>query len=752
MISGILVEKAWVEDPELIKQAARDYFMSFFTKSDVCILDLEGVFFDSVSEVQREFLESWISREEVLIALKSSDGNKAPGPDGFNMNFFKKLWFTVEEEVMGFINEFCENGRLSKGINRTYIALIPKIASPQSFSDYRPISLLNSAYKILSKCLAKRLSTVLPHLISPSQSAFVANRNIMDGIMSEGRSALVIKLDFWKAYDSVSWEYLELIQKSMGFGSKWMNWMKACYSSANMAVLINGSPSKDFPMQRGLRQGDLLSPFLFLLAAEGLSRILDKVAGEGMLNGVEWIKGGDKMTHLQFADDTVLFCQANEEEVQRLKLILYGFEGCSGLKINFGKSLCFGVGLKAEETQFFASLLGCLVGNFPMKYLGLQVGVNPSRVSSWAPILQKFKDKLASWKGVNLSMAGRVVLIKAALCSMPLYYASIYKILIAVALEIEKIQRKFLWGGLEDQKKIHYVKWTTVTKPRKYGGLGIQALREKNQALLTKWWWDLISGRGGQWRRMVLEKYDIKGAYRPSEEASLPVGRVAEKRAAEESPPFADKRKGDDRIVWTYSPDGSFSTSSLMKAAVAIKAKKHNWENLPFHLWCGAAPPKVEMLIWKIFLDSLPTKLALYRRRVLNREDLICALCEEDRESADHLLIHCKWSWKLWSISLKWWGSSWVAPQSVRCLLESWEIGGMSKPAKRIGKILCYATLWSIWEERNRRCFQSQRRSAEEVGELVKARVAWWAKFRNTKCPYSIETIKRCIEEVRENC
>ncbi|KAL9681628.1 hypothetical protein QQ045_013414 [Rhodiola kirilowii] len=797
-ISGILVDELWVEDPELIKQAACKYFSSIFGKSDSCIWTLEGVNFATVSDSQREFLESQISREEVLGALKSCDGNKAPGPDGFNMNFFKRLWFTVEE-VMGFIQEFCDNRRLPKGINRTYIALIPKSASPQSFSDFRPISLLNSSYKILSKCLANRLSTVLPYLISPTQTAFLANRNIMDGIMvinelihalkTEGRSALVIKLDFWKAYDSVSWEYLELIQRSMGFGCKWIDWMRPCYSSASMDVLINGSPSKEFPMKRGLRQGDHLSPFLFLLAAEGLSRIIDKVAGEGLINGVEWEKGGEKMTHLQFADDTVLFCQANLEEIQRLKMILYGFEGCSGLKINFSKSMCYGIGLKEEETQSFARVLGCPVGSFPMKYLGLQVGVNPSRVSTWAPILQKFKDKLASWKSVNLSMAGILVLIKAALCNMPLYYASIYKIPIIVAQEMEKIQRQFLWGGMEGRKKIHYVKWATITKSRKFGGLGVQALREKNMALLTKWWWNLISGRGGLWRRMVLEKYAIKGAHVPGEVSlktrklsscwkniinavkgndeigaafreglKLRLGRgneikfwddvwagvssfkdqyprlhilaenpqavvgemgvwengvwlwklrfrralyqweeVQKSELMEGLRHLQIKERMDDRVVWTFSADGIYSMSSLMRTALAIKAKKHNWESMPFKLWCGAAPPKVEMLIWRIFFQSLPTKLALYSRRVLNREeDLTCVLCEEERESSDHLLIHCRWSWELWTKGLMWWGSTWVAPQNARCLLESWGLGGASKSSKRLGKILCYATLWSI--------------------------------------------------------
>ncbi|CAM8938136.1 unnamed protein product [Rhodiola kirilowii] len=170
--------------------------------------------FATLNEYQRECLGSHIGEEEILVALKDCDGNKAPGPDGFNMNFYKKYWYIASEEVVGFIKEFCEIGRLLKGINKTFLALIPKSASPQCFDDFRPISLVNSMYKILSKCLAKRLSSILPQLISPNQSSFIANMNILDGIMVinelihamkiEKRQTLVIKLDFRKAYDSMS--------------------------------------------------------------------------------------------------------------------------------------------------------------------------------------------------------------------------------------------------------------------------------------------------------------------------------------------------------------------------------------------------------------------------------------------------------------------------------------------------------------------------------------------------------------------
>ncbi|KAL9674589.1 hypothetical protein QQ045_030861 [Rhodiola kirilowii] len=498
-ISGLSIGEKWVTEPSQIKQAARGYFSGIYKRSEPCSWSLEELNFGSLSEDQRSLLESNITAEEIQMALKQCDGNKAPGPDGFNMNFYKKYWIIVGGEVEEFIKEFCTNGRLTRGINKTYLALIPKTANPQGFADYRPISLVNSSYKILSKCLAKRLSSVLPQIVSPNQSAFIAERNILDGIMivnelihavkREKRVALVIKLDFRKAYDSVSWEYLRSVQSSMGFGTRWMNWIEESYSSVELAILINGSPTKGISMGRGLRQGDPLSPFLFLLAAEGLSRMLNNTVRSGMISGAEWVQNGGKLTHLQFADDTILFCKADIQEVRKIRIILNSFAVCSGLEVNLSKSRCLGVGLEEEEVQNFADLLGCPAGSFPMNYLGMQVGGNPGRIATWRPILQKFKLKLASWRSVNLSMAGRVVLIKSALCNLPLYYASMYKIPLSVAQEMEKIQRRFLWGSSELRRKIHYVKWSRITKPGRMEGWGSKA-----------WWtrtWSFWPSGGG---------------------------------------------------------------------------------------------------------------------------------------------------------------------------------------------------------------------------------------------------------------
>ncbi|KAL9683236.1 hypothetical protein QQ045_015055 [Rhodiola kirilowii] len=630
----------------------------------------------------------------------------------------------------------------------------------------------------------------------------------------------------------------------MGFGAKWMKWVSECYSTARLSVLINGSPAEEFPMERGLRQGDLLSPSLFLIAAEGLTRIINKAVQEGLLSGLEWSKNGVCLTHLQFADDTILFYKADLQEVQNLKAILESFAICSGLTINYGKSMCLGVGIDAEQLQTFANELGCPMGSVPLSYLGMQVGCNPGRLTTWKPILQKFKNKLASWRSANLSMAGRVVLIKSALSNLPLYYASLYKMPVMVAQVMEKIQRQFLWGSSENRKKTHYVKWSKITRPKKYGGLGIQGMIEKNMVLLSKWWWKLISGKGGLWRRMILEKYAIKGphdpkavslhrsklsnswrdilktvqgnsevalAFREGLKLKLGCGRevkfwydewmgiqaikdqypklflLAEDKQAvvsdmgswsggiwqwhlrfrrglyqweelnklellEGLKHIQLKEHENDKMVWSYSPDGIFSTNSLMKAAMSIRGQKKKWVEVPFQLWSGLAPPKVELLIWRIYLDSLPSKVTLQRRRILrNSQDLNCVLCEREAETTDHLLNQCRWSWELWCSCLRWWGATWVFPQSVQSLLESWVIEGTTKSYKRIWKILCYAIIWSIWEERNKRCFQDKKRTVEEICELVKVRVAWWTKYRSKRCPYTVSTITRCIEEVRNN-
>lgn len=228
-------------------------------------------------------------------------------------------------------------------INKTLITLIPKTKDPKNMSDFRPISLCNVVYKIVAK--------VLDSLISPSQSAFVPERQISDNVLvgyeiihalnniRKGKAGYVaIKLDMSKAYDRVEWAFIEEIMKKMNFSGEWIRKIMACISSVSYAILINGSSHGSFKSSKGLRQGDLLSPYLFLLCAEGFSALLKRVESKLNLSGFQINKHCPTLTHLFLANDSLIFTKAREKDLLTLKKVLEGYEKTLGQTINLEKS------------------------------------------------------------------------------------------------------------------------------------------------------------------------------------------------------------------------------------------------------------------------------------------------------------------------------------------------------------------------------------------------------------------------------
>jgi hypothetical protein len=214
---------------------------------------LEGVGFPSLSEVENEELLLPFSLEEIEEVVSECDGNKSPGPDGFNFNFFKAFWNLLKNEVRILFDQFYGNASLSKSFSSYCVALIPKVKSPLALNEFRPISLLGGLYKLVTKVLAKHLAKVMDPLVSPNQSAFLKGRSLVDGVLvineivdlakKPGKSCLILKVDFEKAYDSVEWSFLEYMLGRFGFGERWKSWIRACVFCGNMSILVNGSPT-----------------------------------------------------------------------------------------------------------------------------------------------------------------------------------------------------------------------------------------------------------------------------------------------------------------------------------------------------------------------------------------------------------------------------------------------------------------------------------------------------------------------------
>lgn len=496
-LCSILVEGVRIEGVEPIRQAVFTHFESHFKSQNEARPSVANLQFRQISLVEGGGLIKPFSVEEVKAAVWDCDSFKSPGPDGVNFGFIKEFWVELKDDIMRFITEFHRNGKLVKGINTTFIVLIPKVDNPQRLNEFRPISLVGSMYKILAKLLANRLRGVLGSVISETQSAFIQNRQILDGILIANevvneatklkKDLMLFKVDFEKAYDSVDWGYLDAVMDRMSFPGLWRKWIRECVGSATASVLVNGSPTDEFPLQRGLRQGDPLSPFLFLIAAEGLHILMKSMVDNRHFTGYSvGTPTPVGVSHLQFADDTLLLGHKSWANVRALRATLIMFELLSGLKVNFNKSLLVGINISESWLSEAASVLGCKVGKIPFLYLGLPIGGNPRRLSFWEPVVHRIKSRLSGWNSRFLSFGGRLILLKAVLTSLPVYALSFFKAPSGIISSIESLLNKFFWGGCEDRSKITWINWKTVCSKKESGGLGVRRMKEFNIALLDK--------------------------------------------------------------------------------------------------------------------------------------------------------------------------------------------------------------------------------------------------------------------------
>jgi len=439
-----------------VRQAVFQHFHNHFKRIPQARPDIGGLVFKTLSATDGAELIKPFPLEEIKAAVWDCDSFKCPGPDGINLGFFKDFWEILKIDLLNFFAEFFHNGKLTKGLNSTFIALIPKVDNPQRVADFRPISLVSSVYKILSKVLANRLRLVVGNVVSDSQSAFIKGRQILDEILIANelvddskctkKDLLLFKVDFEKAYDSVNWGYLEEVMAKMNFPRVWRSWIMECVTTATTSVLVNGCPIDEFNFERGLRQGDPLSSFLFLLAAEGLNVMMSAVVTTRLFT--PYIIGAHEpvlVSHLQFADDTLLIDIKSWANVRAMKAVLLLFEVVSGLKVNSHKSMLFGMNVNDSWLHEAAVVMHCKHGRIPFLYLGLPIGGDPRKLQFWNPLVDRIRRRLSGWKCKNLSLDGRLVLLKSVLSSIPVYFLSFFKAPSGILSILDSIFINFFW-------------------------------------------------------------------------------------------------------------------------------------------------------------------------------------------------------------------------------------------------------------------------------------------------------------------
>lgn len=393
------------------------------------------------------------SEDEVKSALRSMNRNSAPGPDGFSPSFFLVAWSTVRHQVMDFMNSFHSDAVQLERINRSYMVLIPKKPGATAVDAFRQICLQNCTVKILAESLTGRLQKEIGNLIDLNQTRFLQGRSISETFVFAAEivqacnrrkiPTLVLKLDFAKAFYTVNWAGMDSILSARGFSATWRRWMQHILESSKSAILLNGVPGPWINCKRGLKQGDPLSPYLFLLVADTLQAMI-RCKSSDIKHPI--VIGAGCVT-LQYADDTLIVLKGDLGDVQSLKEVLSLFSDATGLSINYHKSTMVPLHMEPEILQQCIDTLGCRLESFPQNYLGLPLSASKLPASAFNTYIERIDSFLFSWQASLLNTMGRVVLINSVLDSQLVYVMSALSIPPTAIQQIDKRRRAFMWAA-----------------------------------------------------------------------------------------------------------------------------------------------------------------------------------------------------------------------------------------------------------------------------------------------------------------
>uniref|UniRef100_A0A803PI06 Reverse transcriptase domain-containing protein n=1 Tax=Cannabis sativa TaxID=3483 RepID=A0A803PI06_CANSA len=621
---------------------------------------LQGIT-NSLSELDKSLLAEEFSLDEIEKAFFQLPSDKAPGPDGFNSNFYKTNWTSVRNDVLKAATSFLNGNRDITPLNITLITLIPKVKRPTSLSEFRPISLCNIIYKVISKTIANRLKLVLNNLISPNQSAFLPDRLISDNIIIAQEAAhsiklktrvkkgwMAVKLDMAKAFDRVEWSFIDAI------------------------------------LQNSNSPGDPLSPYLFLLCAEGFSSLLRQKERNKTLPGIKVARRAPAISHLLFADDSFLFCQASINSCNVIKEVLDVYERATGQKVNFQKSsLYISPNVELRDQTLISDFMGIPVRPSFEKYLGLPQHIGRTKKQLFHYLHDKVWGHLHNWRDKVFSKGGKETLLKSVIQAIPTYSMACFRIPVATCRSLESTMANFWWGINDNNRlKTHWQSWKKLCRPKKDGGLGFRSLVHFNQAMLAKQAWRILKQPNSTVSRILSARYYPQSSFLSSSTGhspsfvwhhwipgfrqitplSLVPDRVASFITSSLSwdtdkiqscyPPHVAQiilsiplplTPSQDDLIWELSSSGiytvrsgyhlSFSTTG--PPDIPSSSSPSPWWKILWHL---SIPTKVKHFAFRATNQTLPTAQNLALRKIIKSP--CCSRCGNHEESVSHALFY----------------------------------------------------------------------------------------------------------------
>ncbi|XP_028089245.1 uncharacterized protein LOC114289680 [Camellia sinensis] len=698
---------------------------------------------------------SWLYEEgqikeviEIRSVLRTFKPWKAPGPDGLHPAFFQRCWNLINTSVFLCVRDAFVTGKIQPEINQTLLCLIPKSDHPETITQFRPIGLCNTIYKVITKTLVARLRPFLNDIISPLQSSFIPGRKGTDNVIivqecvhqfksKKGKSGnMLIKLDLEKAFDRLEWGFIRQVLTFFNFPPLWIILIMSCVSTSSIAILFNGGLTDSFTPTRGIRQGNPLSPCLSILCLEYLSITINKACDENLWAPIKLSRGGPQLSHLFFVDDLILFGKATKSNCECIKNILQDFCTQSGQKVSFLKSkVLFSTNLNTEIQDHLALTLQIPKTTNLGKYLGCPIFHNRPNRATYHFLVEKIQSKLSGWKSKLLSNAGRTTLIKAVNAAIPSYIMQCNYLLISTCKALDKINRDFLWGSNTVIRKIHAISWDTVTKPKHFGGLGIRQSNLVNRVAMAKLGWRLQRDKDALWVKVLNAKYKNPNL-RPTRASPTWRGihkghNIIEKgtktllrnglttsfwlhnwvgigllRNVISGPLTRDEvslkiSDCDDQAIWNFSVNGDFQSKSayLLSKDFIISPPLSNWD----WVWRIHASPRITHFLWLCLHQRIITKSLLFCRNITS--DDTCPLCSLAPETTCHILRDCPSSQDHWnsigippllkdSFNLAF--TDWVRTNCQSAVLHSTNVAW---------SIIFPITCWSLWKARNSHCF-----------------------------------------------